>query len=54
MLAFGRSVFDPIVAILIACFILTTTINSLAGAHQELMWPDNIRCAHPEANRAAN
>src|SRR5262249_32096556 len=37
MLALGRSIFDPIVAILIACFILMTTINSLAGAHQKLM-----------------
>jgi cobalt-zinc-cadmium efflux system protein len=54
VLAFGRSIFDPIVAILIACFILTTTISSLAGTHQELMWPDNIRCAHPDTDRAAD
>ena len=44
--------YDLRIASLVACFILTTTINSLAGAHQELMWPENIRCAHPEANHA--
>jgi cation diffusion facilitator family transporter len=55
VLAFNRSIFDPIVAILIACFILTTTASSLlTGSHQELMWPDNIRCAHSDADRVAN
>jgi cobalt-zinc-cadmium efflux system protein len=51
VLVFGRPIFDPIVAILIATFILTTTVRSLAGAHQELIWPENIRCAHPETDR---
>jgi cobalt-zinc-cadmium efflux system protein len=54
VLAFTRSIFDPIVAILIACFILTTTVSSLAGSQQKLMWPDNIRCAHPEADSVAS
>jgi len=53
VLTFGRSIFDPIVAILIACFILTSTISPLAGAQQELIWPENIRCAHPNTDRAA-
>lgn len=54
VLAFHRSIFDPLVAVLIACFILTTTISSLVGSHKELIWPDNIRCAHPEADRGSD
>ncbi len=53
VLVFHRSFFDPIVALLIAGFIVATTIKSLSGSHRELMWPDNVVCAHAEDTRAA-
>jgi cobalt-zinc-cadmium efflux system protein len=43
----GRSLFDPLIALLIAGFILTTTVQSLVGSHRELLWPENVVCAHP-------
>jgi cation diffusion facilitator family transporter len=53
VLAFRRSIFDPIVAVLIAGFIVTTTIASLAESRQELMWPDNVSCAHPDTDNGS-
>jgi len=49
VVAFNRPIFDSIGAILIAGFILVTTIRSMLGSHQELLWPENISCAHPDA-----
>jgi Co/Zn/Cd efflux system component len=48
VLGFHRSFFDPLVALLIAGFILVTTISSMAGSHKELLWPDNVVCGHPD------
>jgi len=44
----GRAIFDPVIALAIAAFILVTTIGSLAGSHKELMWPENVVCGHDE------
>ena len=50
----GRSLFDPLMALLIAGFILTTTVQSLVGSHRELLWPENVVCAHPsESNQTS-
>jgi cobalt-zinc-cadmium efflux system protein len=46
----GLPVFDALVALLIAAVILVTTIRSVAGSHQELMWPENVVCGHPESD----
>jgi cobalt-zinc-cadmium efflux system protein len=46
----GLPVFDAVVALLIAAVILVTTIRSVAGSHQELMWPENVVCGHPESD----
>jgi cation diffusion facilitator family transporter len=48
----GRSFFDPMVALLIAGFILITTIGSIAGSHRELIWPENVLCGHDEPAQA--
>ena len=48
VLVSGRSIFDPLIALLIAGVILVTTIRSVAGSHQELMWPENVVCGHPD------
>jgi cation diffusion facilitator family transporter len=56
VLATGRSLFDPMIALLIAGFIIVTTVGSIAGSHKELLWPENVVCGHrdevgtPEAN----
>jgi Co/Zn/Cd efflux system component len=46
----GLPVFDALVALLIAAVILVTTIRSVAGSHQELLWPENVVCGHPESD----
>ena len=46
----GLPVFDAVVALLIAAVILVTTIRSVAGSHQELLWPENVVCGHPESD----
>ena len=46
----GRSLFDPLVALVIAGVILVTTIRSVVGSHKELLWPENVVCGHPKAN----
>jgi len=30
----------------IAGIILVTTIRSVAGSHEELLWPENVACGH--------
>jgi len=53
VLASKRPVFDPLVALLIAAFILITTVRSLTGHHQELLWPANVACGHSSESGAA-
>jgi cobalt-zinc-cadmium efflux system protein len=48
VLVSGRSLFDPLIALVIAGVILVTTIGSVIGSHRELLWPDNVVCGHPE------
>lgn len=48
VLGFGRSFFDPVVALMIAGFILVTTASSVVGSHKELLWPDNVSCGHSD------
>jgi Co/Zn/Cd efflux system component len=48
VLASGRPMFDPLVALLISGVILVTTIHSVVVAHVELLWPENVVCGHPE------
>jgi len=55
ILASKQSVFDPLVALLIAVFIVTTTVRSLISHHKDLLWPANVVCGHPsEDGQAAN
>ncbi len=48
VLVTGRSLFDPLVALVIAGVILITTIRSVLGSRKELMWPKNVVCGHPK------
>jgi cobalt-zinc-cadmium efflux system protein len=46
--ASGRSVFDPLVAGGIAVWLIVSTLREVIGSHEELMWPEKIRCAHSD------
>jgi Co/Zn/Cd efflux system component len=48
ILVSGRPIFDLLVALLIAAFIIVTTIRSVVVSHKELLWPDNIACGHQD------
>jgi cobalt-zinc-cadmium efflux system protein len=43
----GTPLFDSLIAILIAVFIVATTLKAVVGSEQELLWPENVVCAHP-------
>lgn len=44
----GRTFYDSLFALLIAGVVIVTTLRAVAGAHQELLWPDNVSCGHAE------
>jgi len=54
-LASGSQLVDPLVALIIAAAIIVPTIGTIAGSHEELVWPENVVCAHgpAEASEAA-
>ena len=45
-LASGSSRADPLVALGIAGAIILPTLQTIAGYHRELVWPENVTCAH--------
>jgi cobalt-zinc-cadmium efflux system protein len=45
----GSSVFDSLFALLIAAVVIFTTSQAVIGFHKELLWPENVSCAHFEA-----
>ena len=47
----GASVFDSLFALLIAAVVIITTSQALIGSHKELLWPENVSCAHPKAQQ---
>jgi Co/Zn/Cd efflux system component len=49
ILVSGNSVFDSMFALLIAAVVVITTAQAVIGSHQELLWPENVSCAHSEA-----
>jgi len=46
VLVSGQPFFDTVVALVIAGVILVTTIRSVAGSHEELLWLENVACGH--------
>jgi cobalt-zinc-cadmium efflux system protein len=45
-LASGTPLFDSIIAIGIAGFIIVTTLKAVLGSEKELLWPENVVCGH--------
>jgi cobalt-zinc-cadmium efflux system protein len=46
----GRALFDPLIALGVAGVILVATARSVLGSHRELIWPENVACAHGESS----
>lgn len=46
--AYGRSVFDPLVAGVIAAWIIFSTAREVLASREELIWPEKLVCGHPE------
>jgi cation diffusion facilitator family transporter len=44
----GHSFFDPLIAGLVALWIIGTTAREVLESHEELMWPEKIVCGHPD------
>lgn len=42
----GRSIFDPIVASLVAIWFMTSTGREVISSSDELIWPEKIVCCH--------
>ena len=42
----GSSMADPVVALVIAGAIVVPSLQVIAGAHKELVWPQNVACGH--------
>jgi len=48
VIAFGRSVFDPLVAGGVALWLIVSTLREVIGSHEELIWPEKIGCGHSD------
>ena len=48
ILVTGSTVADPIVALAIAVAVVVPAVRVVIGSHEELAWPEDVRCAHPE------
>jgi cobalt-zinc-cadmium efflux system protein len=44
----GSAYFDPLVALLIALWIIVSTLWAVIQAGEELMWPEKISCGHAD------
>jgi cation diffusion facilitator family transporter len=44
----GMSIFDPLVAALIALWIIVSTARETIGSHEELISPERMSCGHEE------
>lgn len=47
----GKSLFDSLLALLIAAVVVITTLRAVVGSHKELLWPDNVSCGHSAAEQ---
>lgn len=44
----GSSFFDPLVALLIALWVLVATVREIVGSRDELIWPEKVVCGHTD------
>jgi cobalt-zinc-cadmium efflux system protein len=48
LLVTGYSFFDPLIAAIVAVWIIVSTGREVLESHEELIWPDRIVCGHPD------
>jgi cobalt-zinc-cadmium efflux system protein len=48
----GFSFFDPLVALLIALWVIVSTVREVVGSREELIWPEKIVCGHSDEAEA--
>ena len=48
-LSSGSRLVDPLVALVIAGAIIVPTLQTIAGSHKDLVWPENVACGHAAA-----
>jgi Co/Zn/Cd efflux system component len=48
LLLTGYSFFDPLIAGVVALWLIVTTAREVLESHEELMWPEKIVCGHPD------
>src|SRR5262245_51130075 len=53
ILTVGSPLIDPLVALVIAGAIILPTLQTIAGSHEELVWPENVACGHGQPARRA-
>ena len=44
----GQSIFDPLVALLLALWFIISTVREVVSSHEELIWPEKVLCGHPD------
>ena len=54
LLTTGYSFFDPLIAALVALWIIVTTGREILESHDELIWPERIVCCHTEHENVAD
>lgn len=47
VMLFGLSWFDPLIALIVAAWIVVSTGREVIGSREELVWPENVTCDHP-------
>lgn len=48
----GSPLVDPLIALVIAGAIIVPTLRTIVGSHEELLWPENVACAHDSSESA--
>lgn len=48
----GESLFDPLIALLIAVWMISSTVREVARSSGVLLWPEEARCPHEEGAAA--
>lgn len=43
---FGLSWFDPLIALIVAAWIVVSMVREVIGSREELVWPENVTCDH--------
>ena len=52
IIMFSRSIFDPIIAGVIAVWLIVSTLREVISSRDELIWPTKISCGHSEREEA--